>query len=302
MKDSRQKLFQEEISRCRRFYQGVEEVEPFLREVFEEIFSFLSDNNEREGMLEKVSFDKNKARLRLKKGESMGVNPSFQADDFVNLLQRLGKVVVKNNPELKTSLYNFQTCLEQFQNEFEGRITREDVWEFKDLLLNEGILARDMATFLFSLGLSTFFRFDLEKVAESLRTDLWEGGNCALCGEKPHFGMLRSEDGAKVLECWLCGTQWVHTRIKCPFCSNTAQEEMGYFTVEENEVCRVQFCRRCGSYYKVFDTRKIAEEDIILLVHNLATLSHDLLAREEGFKPGSGLEWAEESETTELND
>ena len=151
--------------------------------------------------------------------------------------------------------------------------------------------------FLFSIALSSFYKQLLQSTAEVLQTDLWKEGNCPLCGEKPHYGLLRPEDGAKELECWLCGTKWVHTRIKCPFCSNQEQEELGYFTVENREICRINFCQQCCQYYKIVDARKFnTSGDIALAIHNLASLSHDLLARQEGFAPGSGLEWVNPKE------
>jgi len=302
MKYSKQELYQGEISRCRRLYRGFENLEPFLSNTFQAVFLFFETVEDREGILEKVSFDRNKARSRLKNGESMEINPTIQTKALVQILNELGHAVIRISPELKASIKNFQNILGNFQEKSKERVTREEVWKLKDLVLAEGVLARDMATFLFTLALSAIYRFNLEAVSKGLRTDLWEGGNCALCGEKPHFGLLRSEDGAKVLECWLCSTQWVHTRIKCPFCSNTEQEKMGFFTVEDNDGCRVQFCKKCGCYYKLFDTRKIAGENIFLPVHNLATLSYDLLAREEGFKAGSGLEWVNKGEKPELDD
>ena len=170
-------------------------------------------------------------------------------------------------------------------------------------MIKETVLEQDLATFLFPLMLSSLYRQYLQSSAEVLRTDLWEGGDCPLCGEKPHFGMLRPEDGAKQLECWLCGTRWVHTRIKCPFCNNEEQESLGYFTIEGNDICRVNFCKSCSHYYKIFDARKFQTDgDLILTVHNLATLDYDLKAREEGFTPGSGLEWVNEMEIANRQD
>ncbi len=302
MKTSQQELYQEEIARCRRLYRGFENLEPFLLEAFQAVFSFIESYEEREGILEKVNFDKRKAWSRLKNGESMEINPTIQTRALVGILNELGQAVVRISPEIKDSITNFQKILENFQEKSKERVLKEEVWKLKELVVGEDILARDMATFIFTLALSAIYRFNLEAVSKGLRTDLWEGGNCALCGEKPHFGLLRSEDGAKIIECWLCGTQWNHIRIKCPYCSNTEQEQLGFFTVEENDSCRVQFCKKCSSYYKLFDTRSIAGENIVLSVHNLATLSYDILAREEGFKAGSGLEWVNEGEKLELDD
>jgi len=296
--DFQQDFYQEEIERCRRLYRGFSDIEPFIQKTFQKVFLFLENNN-REGLLDKVTLEENKVGSKFKNGESIGINPTIKTETFLSFLKELGEVVFLVNPDLKISMEKFQKYLEKFQEQAEERVNREEIIGLKNFLLEEKIIAPDMATFLFTTALSATYRFNLEDIIKKIPADLWEGGNCALCGEKPHFGMLRSEDGAKILECWLCGTQWVHTRIKCPFCSNTEQEELGFFTVEENDLCRVHFCNQCGCYYKIFDKRKIAGENLVLPVHNLASLAYDLLAKEEGFFPGSGLEWVNENEKGE---
>jgi hypothetical protein len=57
----------------------------------------------------------------------------------------------------------------------------------------------------------------------------------------------------------------------------------------------VDFWRACSRYCKVFDLRAFdAHGEIDLGLHNLATLMYDTTARQEGFTPGSELEWVDD--------
>ncbi len=296
MEQSGPQLYQEELKRCRKLYHGFKEIEPFLEEIISEVLSFFNEHEAKEEMLEKDIVDKKKAHSHWRKGRSLAIRPRIRTHSFLELLQRLGEALIRVNPRLEPAMEELKNLLEDFRENNPEKVDRDQVFKLQDLMVEKGVLEKDMATLLFSVALGSIFSCNLEKIREGLRTDLWEGGNCGLCGEKPHYGMLRSEDGAKVLECWLCGTRWVHTRIKCPFCANTQQEELGFFSLEDKSSCRVHFCRECSSYYKIIDARQIAGNRIVLPIHNLASLTHDVLAREEGFSPGSGLHWVPEGE------
>ena len=293
------KGYEQEIKQCIRLYAGFSESEHLAAAVSSAIQDYFKDNP----LAPLPEIDLENSTELIRAGKSINLNPNLKTEAVVGLLKRINNSLLKANPQLRETIGILNDAFDQFLSEFPDEVSKKEIIELRDSLLEETVLEQDLATFLFSLLLSSFYRQHLKTSSEVLRTDLWEGGDCPLCGEKPHFGLLRTEDGAKQLECWLCGTSWVHTRIKCPFCDNTEQEDLGYFTAEENEVCRVNFCKKCCQYYKIFDARKIqADGEINLTIHNIATLAYDLLARQEGFKPGSGLEWINESEVTERQD
>jgi formate dehydrogenase accessory protein FdhE len=288
--------WQEDIERCTRLYEGFTEAAPFVRAVYQCVDRFREDHP----ITAQPAVDPEEAADRLRAGKSLEVNLALDTEDVVELLIRIGEASVEANPELEAPLKVLEERLEQFRLDSPDKVSKEDMWGLCDSLIKDTELEQDLATFLFSTTLSYFYRRYLQLTAEVLRTDIWQGGNCPLCGEKPHYGLLRPEDSAKELECWLCGTKWVHSRIKCPFCGNEEQDDLGYFTVEDREICRVSFCQRCRKYLKIIDARKFdAAGGIVLPVHNLASLSHDLLARQEGFAPGSGLEWVNPGEITD---
>ncbi|MBE0430849.1 MAG: formate dehydrogenase accessory protein FdhE [Dehalococcoidia bacterium] len=280
--------WQRETERCTRLYEGFAEAAPFVNAAYRCIHTFFEDHP----ITAQPAADPEEAAQRLRVGASLQMNPSLATADVVDLLRKLGAALAEANPDLKGTARALEGRSERLLLDSQDSVGKEDIQRLFASMVEVGELEQDLATFLLTLTLSSLYRRHLQLTGETLRTELWREGHCPLCGESPHYGLLRPEDGAKQLECWLCGTRWVYTRIKCPFCSNEEQDDLGYFTVEDREMCRVSFCRRCHRYLKIIDARKLdAGGDIMLAIHNLASLSHDLLAAQEGFAPGSGLQW-----------
>ena len=285
--------WQKEAQRCARLYEGFAAATPFVNAAYECVHRFFEDHP----VKAQPALDPDEVACKLRAGTSLEINPALATGDIVELLTRLSAELAKSNAELKATAGALKARFEQFRRDSQDAVGKEEVRRLFESAVEAGELEQDLATFLLTLTLSSFYRQHLQSTSGVLRTDPWREGHCPLCGEKPHYGLLRREDGAKQLECWLCGTRWVHTRIKCPFCSNEEQDDLGYFTVYDREMCRVNFCRRCHQYVKIIDARKLeAGQDIILAIHNLSTLSHDLLARQQGFAPGSGLLWINKAE------
>lgn len=290
---------EEEINRCKKLYPNFKEAEPFITEIYKSADHFFKKHPAQF----KPDIDAQCAESKIRQNESLKLSLPLETKGVAGLLKVMADAIKKTNPKMKGLAKEINDRVNIFEKEAPSEISKEDVIDFRDSLIKEGVLERDLATFLFSFLLSSFYRQQLQSILEVLRTDLWEGGNCPACGEKPHFGILTPDEGRKQLECWLCGAEWMHTRIKCPFCDNEDREKLGYFTVEDIEKCRVQYCNACCHYYKVFDLRKFsADGSLILPVHNLATIDYDLIARQEGFTPGSGLEWVNEHEVSDRQD
>lgn len=71
--------------------------------------------------------------------------------------------------------------------------------------------------------------------------------------------------------------------MECPFCNNTEQKELRYFSGENDKIYRVEVCDRCKTYLKTVDNRE-RENGVLLFVDNLVTLHLDLVAKREGFQ------------------
>ncbi len=295
--------YENEIERCKKLYDNFDEGAGFIKSVFDAISKYDDQHHTQIPPIDHLSPPAEESTEMMKQDQSLKLRPDLNAKQFSELFKTVCSEATKANPALKKIMSDLLNRTDIFLSG-EGKVlSLEKIKEFRDLLKKEAAIENDMATFLFSIVLSSIYRRQFESIPMGLRTDLYEGGDCPLCGEQPHFGMLCPEDGAKVLECWLCGSRWLHSRVKCPYCSNEDREELGYFTIEGNDNCRVNYCLSCRRYYKIIDARNFnTDGNIVLTIHNLASLGYDILARKEGFSPGSGLEWVNENELSDRQD
>jgi len=140
---------------------------------------------------------------------------------------------------------------------------------------------------LVELFLEESLRPELEKVAEKYRNLIeassWEEGYCPICGKEPKIGQIKDDENRRYLFCNQCGFEWSFMRIRCPFCGNEDQQELAYFTVEDDERYRVDVCNACKRYIKMVDFRE-SKEIPNLDVEDIATLHLDMLANDEGYE------------------
>jgi len=120
------------------------------------------------------------------------------------------------------------------------------------------------------------------------RTDLGQvpRGRCPVCGDLPVMGLLRPEEGLRVLECSLCGARWGFPRIMCPFCSTVDQDKLKYIFAGEDQNRRVYLCDACGKYIKVSTPPSEKDEEFVLPLEDLATAHLDIAAEERGYERG----------------
>ncbi len=295
--------YRAEIERCSNMYRHFKDGAGYIRAVFEGLESYFDQSDQNlpiQNMLQVAPDETLNTTDLMKKDSSLRLQPPVNQQLFIDLFRLSCEQTVKSNPNLEQIMEQVTGKVEEFIYHSEEELHLHTLKLLMASLVKETSIGQDMATFLFSIILSSIYRQQFENIRKVVRIDLYEGGDCPLCGERPHYGYLRQDDGAKVLDCWLCGTQWAHNRVKCPYCNNEEREELGYFTVEGIDVCRVNYCHRCRQYCKIIDARNFnLDSSLILAIHNLASLGHDLLARKEGFSAGSGLEWVNEEELSE---
>jgi len=141
---------------------------------------------------------------------------------------------------------------------------------------------------IFFAALSPYYMNYANKANEITDFALWSSGYCPVCGQKPMMAKLRRDNSARVLECWLCHTQWEFSRLECPYCNNRDHYKLGYFYVEEEKARRINICEKCKSYLKTVNLKEIGRE-VILDVENVFTVDLDSAAQERGYKPGQDL-------------
>jgi FdhE protein len=150
-------------------------------------------------------------------------------------------------------------------------------------MAREVTLSPMVVKFLAYMAIQPSMRYLRESAAQGIRDYTWNYGYCPLCGAPPDMAYF-SDEGKRFLHCELCGYEWHYPRLKCPFCENKNAKDLGYFTGEEEEGYRVDFCRKCKRYIKTLDMRLIGSP-APLEVENLITLHLDMLAHKQGFTP-----------------
>ena len=136
--------------------------------------------------------------------------------------------------------------------------------------------------FLGKMALKPFLDRLRNLVSPGLNKSGWMRGYCPLCGSEPCMARFL-RNGKRLLHCELCGEEWRYPRLQCPFCHNSAQETLGYFTVDGERGLRVAFCEQCRRYMKTVDERS-SEQTAPMELEYLTTTHLDLLARENGFR------------------
>ncbi len=127
----------------------------------------------------------------------------------------------------------------------------------------------------------------LRVIEKNLPKDLLEGipwrrTYCPVCGSSPSLLLLKEKEGKRFGACSWCEHQWLMNRIECPYCENQVQESLGYFSIEDDEVYRIEYCDVCKHYYKTMDCRPLEAEPLTFL-EELTTLHLDMIAKKKGY-------------------
>jgi len=238
---------------------------------------------------EKIDIDEKAIEKRIDEGFAVLRKDKMKIDikaferyflELVNLFEEKNKEFFE---DLKTAVFKEELNLEETIRDvlIKGVETEE-----KEDGVKEGILWKDNRTvrLLIYEALKPFFEIHARLFEGKIRDELWGKGYCPVCGERPMMAELRGEEGKRMLRCSLCAFEWSFMRVKCPFCENEDQEELGYLSIEGEPNYRVNFCKQCKAYLKAIDPREIGEEiDIFLGLEDVATLHLDVLAEKEGF-------------------
>lgn len=107
---------------------------------------------------------------------------------------------------------------------------------------------------------------------------------CPMCGDLPVVGALREAGhGAKrTLVCGLCLTERDYLRVVCPRCGEQRFDALPIYTVEQFAHVRIGACDSCRTYLKTIDLT--TDGTAVPLVDDIATLSLDLWARDQGYR------------------
>jgi formate dehydrogenase maturation protein FdhE len=140
----------------------------------------------------------------------------------------------------------------------------------------------DTVAFLFRTVLSPFFKKQAIPYQGLVEMADWRCGICPMCGSEPWLARLSYDDGQRILACSLCHTEWPFDRLRCPFCAGNGQPQLRHFTVDSDEVHRVDCCDHCRRFIKTIDERVLGRP-ANLPAEDVITSHLDTLAQEQGY-------------------
>ncbi|MEJ2109092.1 MAG: formate dehydrogenase accessory protein FdhE [Acidobacteriota bacterium] len=141
----------------------------------------------------------------------------------------------------------------------------------------------DTIRFLLRTSLAPFFQLQAGFYQDIVAEGFWSKGICPICGSEPSIARLVKDCGRRFLVCFLCGTEWVFDRLRCPFCEHKGPPKVRHFTVDDDEAHRVECCDNCKRYLKTVDDRIVGHQTSPA-VEDIITLQLDIFAKEQGYR------------------
>ncbi len=160
-----------------------------------------------------------------------------------------------------------------------------DLIEINEMDRRTGLDSEVLAFVLF-MSLSPFYSVLMKEVQKKADFSIWRQGYCPVCSQIATIAQHRKEDGARILECWLCHAQWEFPRMECPYCHNTDHKALRFFYVIGDKARQVHVCEKCKKYLKTIDSKALGK-DVLLEVEAIGTAYLDQLAEKEGYRPPS---------------
>jgi formate dehydrogenase maturation protein FdhE len=121
----------------------------------------------------------------------------------------------------------------------------------------------------------------------------WHKGFCLQCGGPAQTSVIAEESGEflggspRSLVCARCATWWSYPRATCPVCGEDDPRRVTPFVQSDDRRIRIDACKTCHRYIKTFDLRETGAAAIVPLVDDVATMTLDLWARDQGFERAS---------------
>jgi hypothetical protein len=118
--------------------------------------------------------------------------------------------------------------------------------------------------------------------------DEWTGAACPACGGLAQVSVIAEESGEfmggspRSLVCGRCAGWWTFPRAICTWCAEADPGRLPSFVPDERRAVRIDGCETCASYVKTFDLREPGGPDLVPLVDDVATVSLDLWAHDQG--------------------
>ncbi len=116
----------------------------------------------------------------------------------------------------------------------------------------------------------------------------WAGGACPACGGLAQASVIAEESGEfmggspRSLVCGRCAGWWTFARALCTWCGEADPRRLPSFVPDERRAVRIDGCETCDTYVKTFDLREAGGLELVPLVDDVATVTLDLWAHDQG--------------------
>ena len=179
----------------------------------------------------------------------------------------------------------FNNTAEEFNKLAEVNLTPDSIeaWYNGEPLPSSDEFSQPLLRELIHAAVKPFLVSYASVLTDSIEQERWRRGYCPVCGGNPDFSFLEKENGARWLLCSRCDTEWLFERLKCPYCNNTDQQKLSYYTSDEG-MYRLYVCDNCKHYLKAIDLRN-PEANTLIPLERLLTLDIDAQARDYGYSP-----------------
>ncbi|MDD5746999.1 MAG: formate dehydrogenase accessory protein FdhE [Candidatus Omnitrophica bacterium] len=213
----------------------------------------------------------------------------FHADILKTLLPDVCAVITYYNPASKPGIAAltvfFQKEPDKLQQFIKDGCTGES--SLMDSLARLTAMNKNTLAIIANCLAKPFFEHAAAQLNFKIKGDQWSKGYCPVCGGRPLMAKFRRDDGKRILECSLCGTNWPFLRIRCPFCDNDDKDTLQFFFVDDTSPYRVDVCDKCRKYIKTVDERKLPEnEEAVVVIDDIATAYLDVAAGNEKYGCG----------------
>lgn len=118
--------------------------------------------------------------------------------------------------------------------------------------------------------------------------DEWTGSACPACGGLSQVSVIAEESGEfmggspRSLVCGRCAGWWTFPRALCTWCGEGDPRRLPSFVPDQRKAVRIDGCETCSTYVKTFDLREAGGIELVPLVDDVATVSLDLWANDQG--------------------
>ncbi|PLS03874.1 formate dehydrogenase accessory protein FdhE [Neobacillus cucumis] len=204
----------------------------------------------------------------------------FEISLFLQWIDELVALLVKNNPELESKLSGISTLL----NEETAILWIEEAFAFNQIYFAAYAAEHGMEEwipqFLAETALRPYLRLIAEKVQHEINHAV-HGAGCPVCGEPVRLAAI-VEDGKKVIHCPRCFANWPARRLECAHCGNENHETIYFLEIEGDVTSKIQVCEECNGYIKIIDSRQYITKPPVAFL-DLNSIHLDIVAQENGY-------------------